>query len=228
MTDPSRQSAHEMPHEPRLEEDRALLSAFREGRAETLMEIYRAYSQRVARFLYGGIPGDGGRPLRLATAFELENGVQEVFVRAFEPTSRASYDGLRPYEGYLIGIARNVLHERVRDREVPTAEPKVDPEPSGNGARVQESQLEDREVARLLSEFLATRDEEERKLYELRFDRGQSQDEAAASLGVTRIQVRRRERRLKVDLLTFMQTRGYLAGIESQGWGFGASKGGAR
>lgn len=228
MTDASRQSANEMPREPRLEEDRALLSAFREGRAETLMEIYRAYSQRVARFLYGGIPGDGGRPLRLATAFELENGVQEVFVRAFEPAARASYDGLRPYEGYLIGIARNVLHERVRDREVPTAEPKVDVEPGSDAARAQEAQIEDREVARLLAEFLATRDEEERKLYELRFDKGQSQDEAAAGLGVTRIQVRRRERRLKLDLLSFMQARGYLAGIESQGWGFSASKGGAR
>jgi len=227
MTDPSRQSAHEMPREPRLEEDRALLSAFREGRAETLMEIYRAYSQRVARFLYGGITGDGGRPLRLSTAFELENGVQEVFVRAFAPASRASYDGLRPYEGYLVGIARNVLHERTRDREVPTAEPKVDGEPSPSG-RAQEAQLEDREVARLLAEFLAARHPEERGLYELRFEQGKSQEEAAASLGITRIQVRRREKRLKLDLLSFMQARGYLAGLEAQGWGFGTGTGGAR
>ena len=223
----SRQSEHEMPQDRRLEEDRALLIAFREGREDALMEVYRAYGQRVARYLHGGIPGESGRPLRLASAFELENGVQEVFVRAFEPGARASYDGLRPYEGYLVGIARNLLHERAREREIPTAEPKVDSEPSPSG-RTQEAQLEDREVARLLTEFLASRAPEERALYEVRFERGQSQEEAAASLGMTRIQVRRREKRLKLELLLFMQARGYLAGLQAQGWGFSTGEGGAR
>jgi RNA polymerase sigma factor (sigma-70 family) len=221
MTDPLRQSPDEMSREPGLEDDRALLTAFREGHTDALRTVYRTYAQRIARYLHGGAGGEAG--FRMASAFDLENGVQEVFARAFEPGARASYDGLRPYEGYLVGIARNVLHERLRDREVPTAEPRVDPAP-GAGPQAAEAQMEDREVARLLAEFLATSATPDRSLYDLRFEQGLSQDEAAQRLGITRIQLRRRERQLKLDLLSFMKARGYLTGVRAAGWGFGIEK----
>jgi RNA polymerase sigma factor (sigma-70 family) len=221
MTDPSRQSPDEMPREPGLEDDRALLTAFREGRTDALRTVYRMYVQRVARYLHGGAGADAGH--RMASAFDLENGLQEVFTRAFEPGARGSYDGLRPYEGYLVGIARNVLHERLRNREVATAEPRVDPVAEA-GPAAAEAQVEDREVARLLAEFLAACAGPERSLYDLRFEQGLSQDEAAQRLGMTRIQLRRRERQLKLALLSFMKARGYLTGVRATGWGFGVER----
>ncbi len=206
---------------PLLEEDRALLAAFREGQPDALLAVYRAYAARIAAALHAGLRSDGRPAARMTSPFELENGVQEVFVRAFDPSARAAYDGIRPYEGFLVGIARNVLHERARVREVPSAAPSVE-----QGARVAdlpapEDELEQREVARLLSEFLAGCQAEERALYELRYEQAQSQEATARGLGITRIQLRRRERRLKQRLLAFMQSHGYLGGLKEEGWGFG-------
>ena len=50
---------------------------------------------------------------------ELENAIVEVFTRAFEPRARQVYDGQRPYESFLMGIARNYLLELMRNREHP-------------------------------------------------------------------------------------------------------------
>ena len=190
-----------------LEEDRALLTAFREGRRDALLEVYRTYVRKVVAVLASAARDRRG-------TLELEGEVQEVFTRAFEPAARASYDGLRPYEGFLVGIAHHVLHERARSgRPVPGDLSEKEP-------RALEGELEHREVARLLAAFLEAAGPELAGLYELRFDEGLSQDEAASRLGVTRIQLRRRERRLKAELLAFLQRNGYLAGLKAQGWGF--------
>ncbi len=52
---------------------------------------------------------------------ELEDLIQEVFVRAFSEKGRLAYDGLRDYEPYICTIARNLLIDRARKqgREVP-------------------------------------------------------------------------------------------------------------
>lgn len=200
---------------PRLEEDRKLLDGFRRGEAEALRAVYREYAARIALFLRGE-----GRGPRLTATFELENGLQEVFLRAFESGARQAYDGLRPYEGFLVGIARNVLHERAREREVPAADPEAKQPADPADA---EADVEDREVARLLQDFLGACTADERALYDLRFEQGLSQEEAATRLSTTRIQLRRRERKLKLRLLGYMQSRGYLAGVQAKGWGFGSS-----
>jgi len=204
-----------------LEEDRALLDRFREGRPEALLAVYRLYAQRIATYLQTGLRTESGRSVRLSGAFDLEGGVQEVFVRAFQPAARASYDGLRPYEGFLVGVARNLLRERARERELPASEPLVEPAvDSGERPRL-EDELELREVAALLRTFLAECTAEERQLYELRFDEGLGQEDAAKRLGLTRIQLRRRETALKRRLLERLQSGGYLTRLQAKGWGFG-------
>ena len=206
---------------PLLEADRALLAAFREGQPDALLTVYRAHSARIAAVLHFGLRSESGRVTGMTSPFDLENGVQEVFVRAFEPSARLAYDGIRPYEGFLVGIARNLLHERARRREVPSAAPSVEQGAAFADLPVAEEGLEDREVSRLLAAFLEGCDPGERALYELRFDQALSQEEAARGLRITRIQLRRRERRLKSRLLEFMQSHGYLTGLKEEGWGFG-------
>ena len=155
-------------------------------------------------------------------ALELENTVLETFARAFEPRTRMAYDGVRPYGHFLVGIARNVLLEQSRQREV-----AVGLEPFEEAGEVAEEgeglaqTLEDREVEALLASFKEELSEEERQLFELRFGEEElAQESAAERLGLTRIQVRRRELGLKTRLLEFLQARGYLEGMEVKGWSF--------
>jgi RNA polymerase sigma-70 factor (ECF subfamily) len=90
-----------------------------------------------------------------------------------------------------------------------------------------EQQLEDQEVEGLLREFKQGLTEEERQLFELRFTEGLAQESAAERVGLTRIQVRRREKSLKQRLLDYLQTHGYLQGIQAKGWGFLKGRGDA-
>ncbi len=170
----------------------------------------------LARMLRAASGGASTRMLR--SAYELENLVEEVFARAFEPQTRLAYDGLRPYEAFLMGIARNCVHESARRRESATGLSLLEGATEPDAAP--DAQAEDREVDGLLAEFLSQLDASRRQLYQVRFVEGRSQVEAAQSLGWSRIVLRRRERKLKQALLDFLQGRGYLRSLVAHGWTF--------
>ena len=207
--------------------DQNRLRLFREGAPEVLGEVYRAHAEPLARALRS-VAFRGRGFAHLQGALEVENTVLETFARAFEPRTRLAYDGIRPYAQFLMGIARNVVLEQSRTREVvsglgPQDEGStVDWElgTSGSGGESLEQQLEDQEVEALLVHFKQGLSAEERELFELRFTEGLAQESAAERVGLTRIQVRRREKGLKQRLLDFLQERGYLQHIQSKGWGF--------
>lgn len=203
-----------------MEWDDDTLRRFREGRPEAMAEVYRANAEGLARMLRAAA-WRGGLFAHLRSAMELENVLLETFARAFEPRTRAAYDGTRPYGYFLMGIARNVLLEQARRREV-----AVGLEPFEETGQVVEDGdglaqvLEDREVEALLAGFKDGLSEEEQRLFELRFSEGLAQEAAASRMGLTRIQVRRREHNIKTRLLGFLQARGYLQGLEARGWSF--------
>ena len=204
-----------------MEWDARTLQRFRDGDPQTMSRVYQEHAEPLAKMLRAmAWRGRGFGQVR--GALELENTVLETFARAFEPRTRAAYDGVRPYGSFLVGIARNVLLEQSRQREVavglePFEEVGEVPEEGTGMAQV----LEDREVEGLLEGFKGELSEEERRLFELRFgEDGVAQEGAAEQLGLTRIQVRRRELGLKTRLLEYLQARGYLEGMEVKGWGF--------
>jgi RNA polymerase sigma-70 factor (ECF subfamily) len=203
-----------------MEWDALTLRRFRDGESAALGQVYRAHAEPLARALRA-MAWKGKGFAHLKGALEVENAVLEVFARAFEPRTRLAYDGLRPYGNFLLGIARNVLLEQARQREVAVG---LEPlEEAGRGAEEGEGLaevLEDQEVEGLLAGFKEGLSPEERRLFELRFGEGMAQEGAAEELGLTRIQVRRRELGLKTRLLEFLQARGYLEGWEMRGWGF--------
>ena len=127
--------------------DRALLQRFRDGETEALAEVYRGHAGILTRLLRAAaFRGQSFATLR--SAMELENAIVEVFTRAFEPRARQVYDGQRPYEHFLMGIARNYLLELARNREHPTGlelSEEVDAALSLEQTDVHEA-LEDREV----------------------------------------------------------------------------------
>ncbi|MHB1845637.1 MAG: RNA polymerase sigma factor [Deltaproteobacteria bacterium] len=215
---------------PRLTQDRRLLDAFRSGEREALEEVYRHYAPGVAAVLRHGfqLATGGARFQGIPPGAELENGVQEVFTRAFAPEARARYDGLRPYGAYLAAVARNwainearrarpteLLDELPQDADPSLAEPVVTPE----------TEALDGELVALLGRFRAGLDPLSGRLFELRFERGLGQEAAASELGKSRIQLRRLERRLKGRLLGYLKQAGYLEGASPRLWGAAARKG---
>ncbi|MFL5343177.1 MAG: RNA polymerase sigma factor [Hyalangium sp.] len=207
--------------------DQERLRRFRDGAPEVLGEVYRAHAEPLARALRA-LAFRGRGFAHLQGALEVENTVLETFARAFEPRTRLAYDGVRPYAQFLMGIARNVVLEQSRSREVVAG---LGPQDEGStmdwesgvtsgGQESLEQQLEDQEVEALLQDFKQGLSPQERELFELRFTEGLAQESAAERVGLTRIQVRRREKGLKQRLLEYLQSRGYLQNIQAKGWGF--------
>jgi RNA polymerase sigma factor (sigma-70 family) len=199
-------------------DDRALLAAFRDGRRDALERVYRRHVDDVARLLRRGFMyTSNGQPTRfpgVPSPFDLESLVQEVFARAFAPRARLAYDGLRPYGAFLIGIARHVVLDQLRRQarrgeviEAPevidqrTVSDVADPEVTGDERRARD----------LVLAFLETEcDDRDRRLYALRYERELSQVDAAGAAGLTRIQVRRWEKKFRERLLRFLKRADYV------------------
>jgi RNA polymerase sigma-70 factor (ECF subfamily) len=154
------------------------------------------------------------RTLRFAGArdsFELEALVQEVFTRAFEPRTRLAYDGLRPYAGFLNGIARNVVLDRVRKdarhQEVATA-PEVIDSVHAIEVELPADEQRGRDLVQTFLDSMCT--DEDRALFALRYDQELSQVDAAAAAKLTRIKIRRWETKFRARLLRFLKRSDYV------------------
>jgi RNA polymerase sigma-70 factor (ECF subfamily) len=85
--------------------------------------------------------------------------------------------------------------------------------------------VEDQELEDLLARFQAKLSQEETLLYRLRFNEGLAQESAAARMGLTRIQLRRRELAVKKRLLAYLHRHGYLTELTPGAWSFVRTKG---
>lgn len=143
-----------------------------------------------------------------SSELEVERLVEETFSRAFGDNARRAYDGVTPFAAYLCRIARNVM---ITEAQVA----KRTPQPTLEGqlpdlvslAPSPEEVAQHSELQALVAQFLTERTEQERTVYDARFQRGESQLEAAARLGWNRITVRRTEEKLKAAFLRFLWRR---------------------
>src|SRR5579862_8210147 len=105
-----------------LIERRELLARFKDGERRALEEVYRHYVSDVANFLRRGFSFTSReRSFRFSgyqQPFDLDNAVQETFVRGFKESARLGYDGLHSYKNYLLAIARNLVVDEFRNKEV--------------------------------------------------------------------------------------------------------------
>jgi RNA polymerase sigma factor (sigma-70 family) len=211
-----------------LVERRELLTRFRAGQRAALEEVYRHYAPPVAEFLARGFSfASRGRPLRFAgfsQPSDLDNALQETFTRAFKESARLGYDGLHPYKGYLLAVARNFVLDELRTREVAMT-PYLEADTTGDAldegpalsaaapARATASAEADflrGELGRLYAEFVAGLDDEERRFFVARFEEQLGQVEAGARAGLSHMQARTREKRLRERFLKHMHKHGYL------------------
>lgn len=200
-----------------LPHDRELLAAYRKGDESALRAVYLAYSDEVAVYLERGlVGGQNGHWERMALSTQdVQAAHQETFIRAFSPAARQGYDGVRPFPGFLRVIARSVAIDLFRrlgkvarewvplDDSSEALEREVDaPSP--------EEQALVAEVRMLVRRFLDTLPPEEEALADARFIEGTSQEQLAARLGVTRFEVRSREKKLREAFVAYLVSCGWL------------------
>lgn len=213
-----------------LSSDRDLLDAFRRGDRAALERVYEHYAPMIAAFLSRGFTfSSKGRQLQFRgyhQPFDLDNALQETFVRAFSERARLAYDGLNPYRSYVTTIARNLVLSEFRRREVAASQlfvvrdgddPSSDLEARGAGpplvsepAPSAEAQLLRDELRRLYGAFVEQLSERERAYFVARFEERQIRVEAGRASGLSHMQARTLEKKLRRRFLAFMQDNGYL------------------
>ncbi len=214
-----------------LSSDRKLLKRFRDGEPAAFGRVYDEYAPAIAAFLAGGFTfSSRGRMLRFRgyhQPFDLENALHETLARAFSERARLAYDGLSSYKTYLIAIAKNLVLTELRRREVAMSQlvrvqdgeevsPAIEvpddeapvacsaPEPSAEAAFLH------RELAKLYQLFVEQLDERERGFFSARFEQRATQVEAGKRVGLSHMQARTVEKKLRKRFLKFMQAHGYL------------------
>jgi RNA polymerase sigma-70 factor (ECF subfamily) len=207
------------PNMPLFHDVPGLLAAFREGKPDALSTVYRHYVRSVDGYLRA-LARRAGTP-DLCQASAIADLLQEVFVRAFSPSARLAYDGLRDFGPYLNTIARNCFIDTLRKRkiEVPLGIEELE---AGDAA----SGLDDYDpkVVAVLEAYLRDLSAPERNVYELRFVDGRSQEAACEALGMSRRSLRTSEERLRKGLRKAL----FMAGVlhETLGFSGGARRGG--
>ena len=194
---------------------RDLLDAFRRGDRAALAEVYGCYADEVGLLLRRGCRlGEGGHLQGVKDPQRQCDLLQEVFLKAFNPQARLSYDGLRPYRPWLMRIARNLLVDEARTagRLVPVEDLGDEVQEAPEGEQTPEEALEWRRLNEATREFCAGQDEKTREFIKLRFEEDLSQRDLADRLKVTRRRVRTWEDEVREKLQRFLQER------ERRGW----------
>jgi len=217
-----------------LIERRELLERFKKGERKALEEVYRHYVADVATFLQRGFSFNSrDRVLRFtgyAQPFDLDNALQETFTRAFKESARLGYDGLHSYRNYLFAIARNLVIDEFRNREVAMspfieADRGAERAPSHDGEEAApaqtftsdashgtsaEADYLKQELTALYASFIERLDERDRMFFKARFQEQKTQVEAGEVSGLSHMQARTLEKKLREKFLKYMHQKGYL------------------
>ncbi|WP_338871915.1 sigma-70 family RNA polymerase sigma factor [Myxococcus stipitatus] len=205
-----------------LRENPKLLESFRRGEPEALARVYRAYSAHVARFLSRTYVTHGPGGLARVGPLDLEAAHQETFVRAFREQARLAYDGVRPFSTWLNAVARQAAVDvlraagRISREAVPLDDTPLAERLASNAPSPEDRALE-AETRELVTRFLAGLDEATRRLADLRFVQGLSQERAGQVLGLSRQELRTREARLRRAMTAFLVEEGWLTAESPSG-----------
>jgi RNA polymerase sigma-70 factor (ECF subfamily) len=186
-----------------FEGDRKLLERFRRGERSALEQIYWAYVTRVDRLVRRLLHSYGGT--RLVAAANVEDLVQDSFTRAFSPSARQAYDGLRDYGPYLLTIVRNAVADmlRLQQREVLAGTAEIEAWLALEDVTAAEdpsSWIDPVTLARV-REYLTRLPLELQSVHHRRFVLDEGQDVAADALGLSRQRIRTLEKKLRLGLV---------------------------
>lgn len=132
----------------------------------------------------------------------------DSFVRAFSQTARTNYDATREFGPYLYAIARNCVMDALRWRQHQSRlarRPEIANPPEGSERRTE--RWSEPEVVRVTQQYVTKLPQDLQDVYVERFVRGRSQRAASDALGITRRNLRTRERHLRVGLKKVLVAR---------------------
>lgn len=183
--------------------DPGLLQRFRAGNRDALARVYWEYVGVVETLLRRGLGALPDRPNAPRGArVDVADLLQEVFVRAFAPAARISYDGTRPYRPFIVTIARNALVDCLRrsGRELPVDEATLESLGQISPTDEHADSWSDPQTMRVVDGYVATLAPIEHAVYKQRYVRSMSQIEAAEALGISRQTLRTIEARIRSGL----------------------------
>jgi RNA polymerase sigma factor (sigma-70 family) len=179
--------------------DSTFLDGFRRGERKVLARVYSEHVEEVERFVRSFFTSDYQKHRLASRSVDLEDLVQEIFTRAFSQTARLSFDVQRPYGPFLGALARNLVVDWARRRcpEIPTEDIERYAANLNSAADVPWA---DGETIRLVDDYVARLNPELREIHELRYVLNHTQEEACRALGLSRQQLRTREKHLRDGL----------------------------
>jgi len=209
-----------------LVEDRALLDAWRRGESSAIARVYSEYLDQVTGLLKRGFSFmSGGQAIFFKgydSAWDLECAVQDAFIAAFSERARQSYDGISPFGPYLLTIARNRVISQLRSdaRELRrrtrlSAEQPDDPPPTPEELAIRA------ELEQLVLTFKQTLQPDQLAFFNRRYTDDHNLLETARLLGLTRMQARTLDRKVRQAFVRYLRERGYLQGPAGGGGGTG-------
>jgi len=177
------------------------LRRFRAGDRALLDSVYRTYVVKVRTIVWSRLRASPWARGRASMAFTAMDLVQEVFLRAFSPSARRGFDGLRAYGPYLSAVARNVMIDWTRRaaREVPTDWPELELLADAEADACDEVAW-DPDLGAVVQRYLGDLDPTLRTVLEIRYQRGLTQREGAEAMGLSRQSLRTLESRLQTGL----------------------------
>lgn len=202
-----------------LRDNRILLDAFRRGDDAALGEVYQGYAETLFNFMKKGFSFNSKGKHYAFTGFQatwqLEDAVHDVFLRAFRKEARQAYDGLHPFKNYLFTIARNRIIDFFRKEKVEYLDIREIHEVDENEILREEEPLTpeqiagERELEKLVREFIDGLPSKVRQLFQIRFVEGCSLEEVTKQLRITDYRAKQDEKYIKQQFFNFMQERGY-------------------
>lgn len=216
-----------------LAKNARLLEAFKRGDRSAMEQVYEHYNAGVRSFLRKGFSfrgAAGGFYFQgISDPSDLDNAVQEVFRRAFEERARHSYNGVNSFTNWVLAIARNMVINQFRNREIAFShyfansdershltvmDEAVTEEFSGvlygRSGNSQDVNAEHSELQGLMGKFMEELSDYDRKLMVMRFAEGLGQEEAATALNSTRMKVRTSEAKVRSRLRAYLRHSGYI------------------
>jgi RNA polymerase sigma factor (sigma-70 family) len=181
-----------------------LLRAFREGSRDVLRDVYGAYGETLYRFCRD----------RLKSAADARDLSQEVFLTAFKDDTRLRFSGLGSFQGFLLGIAKNLLLHRYRaDRVREAGAEQLAAETGGaepSEPPVVDRKLEEESIDKLIQGLLSELEERDRRFFVEHMMPRPPRRETAERFNMSEDQVRYLEKKLKERAVEYLKRVGYL------------------
>jgi RNA polymerase sigma factor (sigma-70 family) len=170
----------------------AEVEPFRRGERAALERVYRGHVAAVERFARLAL-----LRMRRFTGANLSDLVQEVFMRAFSASARASYDGRREYAPYLMTIARNVVIDWHRRTSREPLDPlELETLLEGGASELPAAEAFPAELVSRVARYVDGLSPLLRGVHEQRFVLSEPQHRAAEALGISRQNLRTLEKKL--------------------------------